>query len=367
MPIFKVPTDFKISTVEQIAQKNKQWEIPIKEVYGSLNLSLFGSGRISSVLHQVDLGTLQKYIEALNKNDIQFNYALNFICAANLEFTDKGKKETAKLLRKLHSAGVRRFTIAAPSMFQLLKEVLPDVKVSVSVLSNVDSYARLEAFASYGNVDRILLPEFMNRKIAQTEKLVKQGKMLGYEFGTIVNSACAIDCPYRAFHHNFISHATKGEKFKPGDYYGSKCALNRIEHPAEVLKSAWIRPEDLHHYIDMGITLFKIAGREMRNADFLRVVDIYNKGSFEGNFWHLSRCFSEVPSSEQLDYAKLFTVQNKELDQFTARFFEAKSFCSTKDCETCNYCNTYSNLVQVNDYAKWKQTLETDIAFHRLK
>ncbi|PVX25866.1 MAG: hypothetical protein CW691_03200, partial [Candidatus Bathyarchaeum sp.] len=132
MPIFKVPTDFKISTVEQIAQKNKQWEIPIKEVYGSLNLSLFGSGRISSVLHQVDLGTLQKYIEALNKNDIQFNYALNFICAANLEFTDKGKKETAKLLRKLHSAGVRRFTIAAPSMFQLLKEVLPDVKVSVS-------------------------------------------------------------------------------------------------------------------------------------------------------------------------------------------------------------------------------------------
>jgi Collagenase and related proteases len=366
MPIFTIPTDFKTSTVEQIAEKNKQWTMPIKEVYGSMNLSLFGSGRISSVLHEVDLNTVQKYVEVLDENDILFNYTLNFICASNLEFTDKGKKETAKLLRKLHSIGIRRFTVASPSMLQLLKEVLPDAKASVSVLSNVDSYARLAAFVSYGNVDRIILPEYMNRKIAQTEKLVKQGRMLGYEFGTIVNSACAIDCPYREFHHTFISHAVKGKNFKPRDYYGSKCALDRIEHPAEVLKSAWIRPEDLKHYADLGISVFKIAGREMRNADFLRVVDIYNQGSFDGNFWELSRCFSEAPKFEELDYAKLFTLQNKELGQFTSRFFASKSFCSTKDCETCNYCNSYSKLVQVNNYAKWKQTLESDISFHGL-
>jgi collagenase-like PrtC family protease len=332
-----------------------------------MNLSLFGSGRISSALHQVDLGVFQKYVEALNKNDILFNYALNFICASNLEFTDKGKKETAKLLRKLYSIGVNRFTVATPSMFQLLKEVLPDAKASVSVLSNVDSYARLEAFVSFGNVDRIILPEYMNRKIAQTEKLVKQGKMLGYEFGTIVNSACAIDCPYREFHHTFISHAVKGKNFKPEDYYSFKCALKRIEHPTEFFKSAWIRPEDLNHYVDLGISVFKIAGREMRNADFLRVVDIYNQGSFDGNFWELSRCFSMAPISEQLDYAKLFTVQNKELGQFTSRFFETKNLCSTKDCETCNYCNAYSKLVQVNDYAKWKQKLQTDLLIHRLR
>jgi hypothetical protein len=47
-----------------------------------------------------------------------------------------------------------------------------------------------------------------------------------------------------------------------------------MEHLAEVIKSGWIRPEDLHHYVDAGISVFKIAGREMYKPDFLRVVDV---------------------------------------------------------------------------------------------
>jgi hypothetical protein len=40
--------------------------------------------------------------------------------------------------------------------------------------------------------------------------------------------------------------------------------------------------------------------------------------------------------SSPLNYSKMFDIQNKELWQFIQRFFDTKSFCSTKDCETCN-------------------------------
>ena len=362
MPSFSIPADFQTSTIEQISKRNEKWDIPIKDVYGSLNPSIFGSGRNSSVLHQIKFDSLKKHVDACTKNDVLFNYALNFNCASNMEFTDKGKKEITKFLQKLGSIGVDRFTAVLPSMMLLLKEVLPDAKVSVSVISNVDSFSRLKAFFSSKNIDRIMLPESMNRKIEKLEKLTRQGKELGVEFGTIVNGLCLIDCPFREFHYSFNSHAVGGKDYKPADYYVSRCTLFKLDHPAEVLKMGWIRPEDIKHYVDSGISVFKIAGREMPKPDFLRVVDIYNQGSFDGNLWELFRCFSVPPSSEPLNYSKMFDVQNKELGQFTQRFFEAKSFCSTKDCETCNYCNANSHMVHVNDFDSWKQALEKELS-----
>ena len=137
--------------------------------------------------------------------------------------------------------------------------------------------------------------------------------------------------------------------------------VTKLDNPEEILKMGWIRPEDLKHYINSGISVFKFAGREMTKPDFLRVVDIYNQGTYDGNLWELFRCFSVPPdNADKFNYSKMFTIQNKELDQFTRRFFEAKSFCSTKDCETCNYCKANANLVQVNDFDAWNQMLEND-------
>jgi collagenase-like PrtC family protease len=364
MPTFSIPADFQASTIEQIGKRNENWDIPIKDVYGSLNPSIFGSGRTSSVLKPIKFDLLKKYVEACNQNGVKFNYALNFNCISNMEFTESGKKEIVKFLRKLGSIGVERFTTVLFPVIELLNYALPDAKVSVSVISNVDSYARLKEFLSTKNVSRIMLPESMNRKLAKLEKLTSYGKKLGCDFGTIVNGACLIDCPFRDFHYSFNSHAVGHSNYQPSDYYATRCTLIKLNNPEEILKMGWIRPEDLKQYINSGISVFKLAGREMTKPDFLRVVDIYNQGSYDGNLWELFRCFSTPPdSSETLNYTKMFNIQNKNLDQFTGRFFESKSFCTTKDCETCNYCKANSHLVQVNDFDAWKQRLDNDHNF----
>jgi collagenase-like PrtC family protease len=363
MPSFSIPADFQASTIHQISKRNEQWEIPIKDVYGSLNPSIFGSGRTSSVLKPIKFELLKKYVEVCNQNGVQFSYALNFNCNSNMEFTDKGKKEIIKFLRKLESVGVKKYTTVLPAMVELLNYAVPDAKVSVSVISNVDSYSRLREFLVTKNVSRIMIPEYLNRKIDRLEKLISYGPEFGVDFGTIVNGLCLIDCPFRDFHYSFNSHAIGKQDFQPTDYYATRCTLLKLNNPEEVLKMGWIRPEDLRRYVDAGVSVFKIAGREMTKPDFLRVVDIYNQGSFEGNLWELFRCFSVPPdSNETLNYSKMFNLQNKPLDAFTRRFFEAKSFCSTKDCETCSYCKNNRNLIQVNDYEAWNKRLHNDHA-----
>lgn len=361
MSTFSIPADFKPSTIDQIAQKNKAWDIPVKEVYGSLNPSIVGSGRHGAVIHPMKMGTLKKYVDNVHKNELEFNYALNFSCASNMEFTPKGQKKIIKFVRKLRSIGIKRFTIVLPSIIELIDKFVPDTNISVSVISTVDSVGKVKAFMATKSVDKIILPEFMNRKIAQLEKISSYKKEAGFKLGTIVNSTCLIDCPFRNFHYAFASHTASGKKYKPIDYWSTRCTLMKLKNPVEVLKMGWIRPEDITKYSKMGIDSFKIAGREMKNTDFSKIVDIYNKGDYDGNLWELLRCFSDscAPPSE-LVYGRMFDIQNKKLDDFTKNFFETKTLCKARNCENCRYCLNNADLVQVNQANEWKRKLQAE-------
>ena len=46
--------------------------------------------------------------------------------------------------------------------------------------------------------------------------------------------------------------------------------------------------------IDAGIDVFKVTGREMRNANFIRVVKYYNQRDYSGNLIDLMACFSNM-------------------------------------------------------------------------
>jgi collagenase-like PrtC family protease len=223
MSCFSIPADFQVSTIEEIGKRNEKWKIPIKDVYGALNPSMLGSGRRSSVIRPVKIDTLKKYLEACNKNDIQFSYTLNFNCVSNQEFTNKKKKEIIKFIQKLNSIGIKKFTTVLPSIMEIINYAAPNAKVAISVNADVDSPTRLKHFLNIKNVNRVMVPEYMNRKVSKLEKLIAYGKPLGYDFGTIVNGLCLIDCPYRNFHISFHSHAIDKTNYHPFDYYGLRC------------------------------------------------------------------------------------------------------------------------------------------------
>ncbi|MCW4029314.1 MAG: hypothetical protein NWE92_06675 [Candidatus Bathyarchaeota archaeon] len=334
---FSIPADFKVSTIDRLDQKNKDWPIPVREVYGSIKTSVFGSGRDMVSLPDISEKQFREYIKACQKSGIEFNYVFNFKCNSNDEFTTEGKNKIVNFASDMYSIGIRRFTVVLPSIIDILNTSLPKIKISVSVISNVDSLLRIRAFAAFRNVDRIMLPEYLNRRVGALRQLTSYSKKFNCSFGTIVNSLCLIDCPYRDFHYSFTSHAKAN--LEKRDFYDSICRAIRLCNVEELLKMPWIRPEDISRYIGYGIEWFKISGREKEDSDLLKMVDIYNKENYSGNLLELLVCFSSHDSRRR------FQIDNKNLKPFINNFFDKEDFCLPKNCDSCRYCPTHANLV----------------------
>lgn len=337
MPRFTIPADFKGSTIEALSRKNDDWEFPVKEVYGSLRPSPFGAGRKGSDLRPIGFDLLKSYVRTCRDHGIAFNYTLNLSCHSNREFTAKGIQEIVAFVKKLGSIGIHHYTVAMPSVIDILNKHVPEAKVGVSVISTIDSPFRLRSFVSTANIDRVIFPAFMNRNLEGIDRMIACKQELGIEFGTIVNSLCFIDCPFRAFHYSSGSH---NKKTGMEDYYFARCYTMKLQDPVQILKAPWIRPEDIRSYARRGIDSFKISGREFWNADFPRVVDIYNQGSFDGNLMDVLTGFEGM--------GKVFNMPNRPLDRFTRPFLEGKLSCTGKECDTCNYCPSQARLIQVD-------------------
>lgn len=353
MSIFTVASDFKKETIQSFINLNSKVEIPVTEFYGSIKSSKIGSGRKFFELPDVTKDELKKYIDYCKENNIKFNYTLNLSCADNKEFTKEGREELIKEIRDLVELGITDFTIALPSLIEIFSSEFPNVDITLSVITGVDSVSKMETFCQYENIKNIYIHERVYRQINLMKKLIDIAHSYNKKVGIIVNSFCLSDCPYRQYHYNFGAHATIGSEYIIPEYYGSKCALMKVEDKRNVLNAPWIRPEDISMYIKLGIDRFKISGREMHsnNANMLKVVETYNSYKFDGNLAELFMCFTKCA------YSEIFYIRNDEkLSQYLQTIFRGESICNINGCTNCMKCKEALNSIQINKENKEKWT-----------
>ncbi len=345
MAIFTVPADFKVSTLDNISLNNSQYEIPVAESYGSLRNSLIGSGRKYFELPEVTTDGLRAYIRKCNDTGITFNYTLNLACFSNNEFTQKGKEELIDSIGKLVDCGVSQFTVAMPSIIELLDAYFSNIKITLSVITGVDSLSKMKAFSRLKNINSIYIHEKIYRQLNLLKGITHIAHDNGIKVGVIVNSFCLSDCPYRCYHYNFGAHATAGSEYIIPEYYGSRCALMKIADKRNVLTAPWIRPDDIDRYIDCGVDKFKISGREMHTngADIERVVQTYNSRKYDGNLADLFMCFT------QCAYSEIFNIKNdKNLDNYLSRVLGGVISCNVGGCSDCMQCKEALLSIAVN-------------------
>lgn len=348
MPYFTVPCDFNGDKIYDLLANNDNYFVPVKETYGSLKHSKYGSGRKYFELPDVSDEKFQNYLNECNKNNLIFNYVLNLSCNSNQEFTLSGQKDILAHIEKLYSAGVKRFTIAIPSLIDLVDSIFPDIEVTVSVITGVDTVDKAEYFSSKKSVKCIYVHEALNRKPELLKKIIDVCHKNETEVGTIVNSFCLLDCPFRNYHYNFGAHATFGASYIIPEYYGSICGLMKMDNPKNIVSSPWIRPNDLEFYVNLGVDKFKISGREMHanNANMLKVVETYNSKKYEGNLVSLFMCFTSCI------YADTFVINNdSNIDRYMDLILHGKTKCLTRDCEHCGQCALALKSVQTNEEA----------------
>ncbi len=353
MKYFNVPADFKNETIDKYAELNKEYkDSRVLESYGQITIgNPMGSGRAYDLIPQLDMAALEGYIAYSRKKGIDFSYSLNATCLGNREFTPEGREEILQFLDDLKGAGVTLITVAMPSLIEMVRLNNYDFEIKASTLCQITNPNKAMAFKNMG-IDMIVLDESINREF-DTLKRIRNA--FGEKVELITNVICHKNCVYELFHHNQVSH-DKGDKSGPSvNYYSHRCMMKRCESVANLMKLAWIRPEDIKYYTGIGINYFKLQGRQaVLKGDPVRAVRCYMEESYQGNLIELLDMFSPTNSF------KVF-LDNKKLDGYIKPYVENPGFCKN-DCINCRYCDTF--VEKCLDAKKTKETFDMAAQFY---
>ncbi len=333
MITFTVPADFNIPSLRTL--KELEYRYPdntIREVFGNLSGSKWpsGHGYLKSQHYANSLSELKDYVSAATEYQIDFNYTFNSSCLANEDIIQRGQEEILAFVGELQEIGVTRITVASPVLIQAIHAAFPDLKITVSAITGIDSVIRAKAVEELG-ANTIVLHEDITRNLQRIQSIANHTNT---DVEIIVNSKCTFNCLYRSFHYNSVAHDIGPER--PMFSYGGNCAAYRMRDPVQFVKSLWVRPEDLQCYADHGVSLFKLIGRErLSDIDIPRMVEAYFSRSYDGNLIDLLHGFSTTKKHLYLD--------NKMLDGFMDKF-EQEPFRCLDACteDQCQYCAEYA-------------------------
>jgi collagenase-like PrtC family protease len=352
-----VPCTWEDSLIEGLKKMNDtESHVKVTEIFGSLKSSFIGSGHSAASIRGTCLNKkdVETFVEKIHREGFEFNYTLNSSCLGNREFDYNDRKKIIKEIEWIASFS-NSITVSIPLLIELVKNICgSEIEIVASVIAGIDSLKKVKHFQELG-ANRIVLDISLNRNPVLIKEIRKKSNVL---LELLVNDSCLLECPYRNYHYNIGSHGSQKGNLFYLDYCIYKCLLKRLESPEEILKSPWIRPEDLKHYVE-DIDYIKLGGREKNSEWVLRASDAYLKGKYEGNILDLLTIVtpeSHELGSTFLGEAPKFLLDNKNLETYMEPFLKGKRKCS--DCETCGYCLDYTekNLIydkeHLEEYSK---------------
>lgn len=357
-----VPTNWQSDLIPAIKSDS------VVELYGKLAADFVGGARAPYILPHISKKHAKIHIQQAHQNNIQFNYVLNATCMDNLEFTSFGQKKLHELFSWLSEIGTDSVTVTIPYLLQWIKKNYPHFELHVSSLAGIDCIQRAKYWQDLG-ADVITLA---SHKVNRNFTLLRQiRKNVNCQLQLILNNLCFLDCPTYNFHQGLASHASQLCHPLGGfsiDYYFLSCRYRMFLNPAEIIKSNWIRPEDMHYYEEIGIDRMKIVGRSDSTETILLRVNAYsnrhynsnlmdlltsasiNRGSIKFRIFHGVKYFFRPFLVNIFKLAKILEltplmdiyIENILLGDFLKYFLEGRC---TISCQNCNYCEEVTKRV----------------------
>ncbi len=332
---------------------------PVKELFGSLSRTPIGGGRPSMFLPDIAKDAAERHIRKVLDRGWGFNYVLNALCvSAEAEAEADVEAKLYDHLRWLDGLGVPVITAAHPLVLFAVKKHFPHIKVKISIIPDLDTVTKVHAFEKMG-ADEIGLSIMANRDFDFLERVIDAVQC---ELTLLVNQACLYMCPDRLYHGSINAHASTETADDPGfgaAYCLVKCSIQKLSHPVHLIKSPWIRPEDLPIYERLGFHTFKIAGREMDTPWLVNAARAYSDRSFDGNAAEILNGIAVMMAAGGPDTRMLPFIDNRRLDGFLHQFTERRC---TRNCVGCGFCEAIAkDAVELHSdkNARFVETLKT--------
>ena len=329
------------------------------QLYGVLPRSTVGSGGSGPNIGWMTEKQAEEYIQQAHSAGLKFDYLLNAPSLCNMEWNDCTHRELLEHLDWVSNMRVDSVTVTIPYLLELIKSQFPNLKARVSTIAHVDSVARAKFFESLG-ADSITLDAHINRNFKVLKAIRNAVKC---ELNILVNNLCLYQCPYEYYHHDTMGHASQSYNPANGcyaDYCVIRCTLDRLRDASEVIKSRWVRPEDLSLYEEIGIDFFKISGRSMSTERILTAAVAYSSRHCNGNLYDIlnvltpkSGFVSSALSNTTIGPPPKINIDNRSLEGFID-FFKKQDCLS--GCDNCHYCQNIADKAiqfdrnEVNEY-----------------
>lgn len=336
----------------------------VGSVYGKLPVDFLGGGHETQMLTKVGWPKLAEHIRYCRTLGMDFNYVMNSTCMGLSEFDNEGRRNLFSFFDSLAEAGVSSVTVSNPNILQMIKQNY-DIKVKVSACCYVKSVGEVKYWEEIGADIIVLDPLQVNRDFKTLKGIAKAASA---ELELIVNNNCFQYCPEIYNHQNFLSHSSH-HSLKTAvehDYSYNWCSKERLLEPANYLIADWIRPEDIHHYENIGYQRFKITDRNTPVEYLKRRVRAYHERRHDGNLLDLIQHFAYRDNVSPQEYLEKVHIDNRQLDDFMKIFLKGE--CKAKDCGgKCRYCYDYADRAITRDVSFCESQVRYKDELNRLK
>jgi len=208
-------------------------------------------------------------------------------------------------------------------------EAVPGINMMIDSCEKAFSILEIIEQTPFKIPDKLVLDRSLNRNIAQltttAQKIKHQYNHVKIEL--LANEGCIYHCPFKLTHDSQISFSnlrlTRDKTFQTNTTFG--CHTYFFKTPEKILKSPFIRPEDVDKYAEIADTI-KLCGRTLGLNFLYTCILAYIEKSYDGNLLDL------MDATHWL--SDRFYLDNKKLGP---EFFNQVTTC-TKECKNCNIC-----------------------------
>lgn len=272
---------------------------------------------------------LRRDLTRLRNAGVKLDLLLNANCYGGEAMSVALKSRIVDIVEKLDSWECRPeiCTTSSPFVAHVLKGSFPGIEVRASVNMRLTT---LQAFRYLAPLfDSYYLGRDVQRNLDTVKLFSDWCHANGKKICILANSGCLRNCPWQTYHDNLIAHSDDAMKAKNVDGWCPHLCWTMYRDSAnfaEVLKSTWIRPEDLHRYEGL-VDVVKLATRQHANPDM--VISAYERGAFEGNLLDLF----------EPGFSPAFFPQFIDNVAFPPGWFDRASSCP-RECTQCEYCES---------------------------
>lgn len=320
-----IPTNWDNRIVDKIREINSSSDYCYKvgSVYGAF-LTKIGSGRFETP--NISEEYAQEHIRKIKKLGVKFNFVANSPSLGGKEHDVTYREELLGEIERIVNLGVEMITVSIPFLGELINYHFPHIEVKMSTMLDIRDIQHINLINQMGpKVACITLSRFINRNFELLKNMVD---IAPFELELLANSLCLHNCPYQMYHSDLVcwqARKKRGWEEPFADYRAVACDRIRFTDKSQVIKSPWIRPEDLNEYEQIGISSIKIAGRTFPTEWIINIVEAYARGSYSGNMWDLILPFQDI------------YVDNRKLNNFLKHFKNNRPSCDS-NCGKCRYC-----------------------------